>query len=35
MSDGWGEGNFYYTDLLGNDYQIAFWNNKNWYIKYI
>jgi len=35
MSDGWGEGILDDTTDDGQNFIISFWNNKDWYIKYI
>ena len=35
MSDGWGEGILDDTTEDGQNFIISFWNNKDWYIKYI
>lgn len=35
MSDGWGEGILDDTTENGQNFIISFWNNKDWYIKYI
>ena len=35
MSDGWGEGILDDTLDDGTNFNISFWNNKDWYIKYI
>ena len=35
MSDGWGEGILDDTTEDGQNFIVSFWNNKDWYIKYI
>lgn len=35
MSDGWGEGNFEYTNENNNEYRVIFWKYNDWNIEYI
>lgn len=35
MSDGWGEGNFEYTNENNNEYRVIFWKYNDWNIEFI